>query len=279
MKEFLNKTKNFLAHDFELFSGVSISIMDICILILILIVTKIILKGLKNVAIKKLKDEDESKFNSVFSFLGWFIYAIMFFVTLHTMGVNITAFLAASSALLIGVGLALQTFFQDIISGIFIIFDKTVHVDDIIEINGKVGRVLEIRLRTTRIVTTENKILIIPNHLYLKNSLFNWTQNGKIIRASVEVGVAYGSNLELVQELLIKAAEMHPNVISHPAPRVLFTEFADSSLSFKLVFTINDGLWESIPQSDIRFNIDKLFRENNVEIPFPQRDVYIKTKN
>ena len=189
-----------------------------------------------------------------------------------------TGVFAASAALLIGVGLALQTLFQDIISGIFILLDQSVHVGDIIELDGKVGRVEEIKLRTTRAVTIDNKVLVIPNHLYLTNSLFNWTQNGTLTRENVQVGVAYGSNVQLVKKLLLEAANNHPDVIKVPEPLVVFTEFGDSSLNFKLIFTLNDSFKATFPKSDIRFEIDRLFRENNITIPFPQRDIHIKNK-
>ena len=96
-----------------------------------------------------------------------------------------------------------------------------------------------------------------------------------LTRENITVGVAYGSDLELVKKLLSQAANSHPSVIKHPEPLVLFTDFGDSALSFKLIFTLNNSFEASIPKSEIRFEIDKLFRENNIKIPFPQREVYI----
>ena len=160
----------------------------------------------------------------------------------------------------------------------FILIDKTLHVNDIIEIEGKVGKVEEIRLRTTRAVTIDNKVLIIPNHKFLTSTLYNWTQNGKLTRESISIGVAYGSDVKLVKELLLKAAKEHPKVFQHPAPLVVFENFGDSALEFKLVFTLNDSFQAQIPQSDIRFKIDELFREHNISIPFPQRDIHIIDK-
>ncbi|MEZ7893897.1 MAG: mechanosensitive ion channel, partial [Polaribacter sp.] len=190
-------------------------------------------------------------------------------------GVNVTALFAASAVLLIGVGLALQTLFQDIISGIFILVDQSVHVGDIIELEGKVGRVLDIRLRTTRAVTIDNKVLVIPNHLYLTNILFNWTENGSETRESVNIGVAYGSDVVLVEQVLLEVAKNHKKVLIAPVPKVLFTDFADSSLNFQLIFTLNDSFETRFVQSDLRFEIDKKFREHNITIPFPQRDVHV----
>lgn len=222
-----------------------------------------------------MQSQDKLKFESVFSFSKYFIYLIVIFFALDSIGFNITAIFAASAALLVGVGLALQTFIQDILSGIFIFIDQTVHVGDIIELDGKVGRVEEIKLRTTRAVTIDNKVLIIPNHKYMSSSLYNWTQNGTVTRESVSVGVAYGSDTQLVKELLIKAASSNSNVLKDPPPMVLFTDFADSSLNFKIIFTIDDSFQSGVPKSEIRFEIDRLFREHNINIPFPQREVTI----
>ena len=271
MRELLN----FLNTDYELVKGVSLSVMNIIVLIIMLAIAKLILKLIESVITKKLPTNDSLKFNGAFSYLNWIVYLVIFIATLSSMGINVNAIFAASAALLIGVGLALQTLFQDIISGIFILIDQSVHVGDIIEIEGKVGKVEEIKFRTTRAVTLDNKVLIIPNHLYLTNSLYNWTQNGKITRESVTVGVAYGSDIELVKKLLIQAANSQATVLEKPEPSVLFEDFGDSSLNFKLVFTLADSFKAQFPKSDIRFEIDKLFRVNNISIPFPQRDIHV----
>ncbi len=248
------------------------------LVILVMIVTTFILRWTKKLVTRRLPKEDKVKFNTVFSFTRWIIYLIVILVVLDAIGFNVTAVFAASAALLIGVGLALQTLFQDIISGIFILIDRSVQVGDIIELEGKIGRVEEIKLRTTRAVTIDNKVLIIPNHQYLTNSLYNWTQNGKTTRESVSVGVAYGSDVNLVKSLLLQAAKSHEMVLKHPAPIVLFENFGDSALEFRLIFTLNDSFIGVIPKSDIRFEIDKLFREHNITIPFPQRDIHIISK-
>jgi small-conductance mechanosensitive channel len=257
------------AHDIVL------KVKYVLLVAIVLIVTTYVLRWIKGLVTRTMPTDDKVKFNTVFSFARWIIYLIVLLVVLDSAGINVTAIFAASAALLIGIGLAMQTLFQDIISGIFILVDQSVQVGDIIEIDGKVGRVIEIKLRTTRAVTIENRVLVIPNHFYLTNMLFNWTQNGTTTRESITVGVAYGSDVQLVKKLLIQAASTHENVLSSPEPSVLFTDFGDSSLNFKLVFTINDSFKAQFPMSDLRFEIDRLFRENNVSIPFPQRDIHI----
>jgi len=272
------KTKQFLGWHMDIGKDISISIFDIIVVLTAIFITTIVLRLVLRIITRNLPENDKGKFGVVYGYFRWLVYLVILLITLNSVGVNVTAVFAASAALLIGVGLALQTLFQDIISGVFILIDQSVHVGDIIELEGKVGRVEEIKLRTTRAVTIDNKVLIIPNHLYLENSLYNWTQNGTITRESVSVGVAYGSDVELVKKLLLQAANTHQSVIAIPAPTVVFTDFGDSALNFKIVFTLADSFKAQFPKSDIRFKIDKLFRENNITIPFPQRDIHIITK-
>ncbi|NNK87937.1 MAG: mechanosensitive ion channel [Flavobacteriaceae bacterium] len=279
IKAFFNSIQEFLTRSFHVGKEVEISILDILILIIVLLVARILLGFARRLITRGMPLDDKKKFKAVFSFGKWLVYVIIFLITLHSVGVNVTGIFAASAALLIGIGLALQTLFQDIISGIFILVDQTVHVGDIIELEGKVGRVEEIKLRTTRAVTIDNKVLVIPNHLYLTNSLFNWTQNGTLTRESVSVGVSYGSDVELVKEILMDVANSHEMVVNDPPPLVLFNEFGDSALQFRLIFTLNDSFIGAIPRSEMRFEIIKRFRENNISIPFPQRDVHLYTKS
>jgi small-conductance mechanosensitive channel len=121
--------------------------------------------------------------------------------------------------------------------------------------------------------------LVIPNHKYLTSILFNWTENGTLTRESVDVGVAYGSDVDLVTKILLQVAEEHSKVLKDPEPIVLFMDFGESSLNFRLIFTVDDSFAAALPKSDIRYRINQLFIENNITIPFPQRDVYLKQTN
>ena len=262
--------------EFFLTDNIKFSIVTILLVTLIFLLTYLFLKLLKKIATKKLDEERKLKFKSVFSFLNYFVYIIVALITFQNFGINLTGIFAASAALLVGVGLALQTFFQDIISGILILADQTVHVGDIIEIDGKVGRVENIKIRTTRAVTFDNKVLIIPNHKYLTSTLFNWTENGTILRGSVSVGVSYDSDVEKVKEILLDIANSHPHLIKNPPPKVIFKNFGDSALDFKLIFTYNNGFRVNLIESDIRFLVHKKFKENNIEIPFPQAVVHLE---
>jgi len=258
---------------------ISITIGLVLVLVFSFGLVSFLLKLYRKFYTRSMEEEDKLKFISVFKFVKYISYIILFFVILSMTGINITPFLAASAALLIGFGLALQDLFQDIIGGVFIILDKSLLVGDIIEVEGKVGQIIEIKLRTTRAVTRDDKIIIIPNHKLIKNSIYNYTQNKKTIREKVIVGVAYGSDIIKVKELLLESVNLQPKVLKNPKPSVMFNDFGDSALIFEVYFFVKDSFRVLMIKSDIRFKIDSLFRENNISIPFPQRDVHIKTKD
>ena len=244
----MKELNDFLNLSFHFSENVVISVKDGLILVTVLVIASVFLTVIRKLISRNLPYDDKRKFKVVFGYARWMLYVIIFLITIHSLGIDVTGVFAASAALLIGIGLALQTLFQDIISGVFILVDQSVHVGDIIELDGKIGRVDEIKLRTTRATTADNKVLIIPNHLYLTNSLYNWTQNGTTTRETVDVGVAYGSDVQLVKQLLLKAAKSQPDVLKEPEPTVLFTDFGDSALNFRVAFTINDSFNARFPK-------------------------------
>ena len=271
----MEKIKEILNYSFQFSDGIKISVKQVLVLIVVFFITSFLLKVIKKITNKKLDEQDKDKFNSLFSFAKYFIYIIVIIVALDSLGIQISVLLAGSAALLVGLGLGLQTLFQDIISGIFMLLDKTIHLKDVIEIDNKIGKVFEINLRTTRALTIDDKVVIIPNHIFLTNNLYNWTQNGRLIIESVNVGVAYGSDVEKVRELLIEAAMENSKVAKTKKPSVLFNNFGDSSLEFVLRFSTNQSFILPIIKSELRFAIDKKFREHHIQIPFPQRDIHI----
>lgn len=271
----MEKIRDIFNYSIPISDSINISLMAVLIVIVAFVFTNSILKFSRKLINKKLNDDDKGKFKTVFTFTKYFIYVLVIIIALESSGVQVSVLLAGSAALLVGLGLGLQTLFQDIISGIFILLDKTLHVNDIVEVEGKIGRIFEINLRTTRAVTIDNRVLIIPNHIFLTNSLYNWTQNGKITTEILEIGVAYGSDVEKVRQLLIETAIDHPKVLKGRKPDVLFMDFADSALLFRLRFNIGDSFTHLRIKSDLRFAIDKKFRENGIIIPFPQRDIHM----
>lgn len=258
---------------------IKITVGLVLLVITVFFFTNIVLRGIRILFTRRLAENDKLKFISVFKFLRYLIYLIVILVTLGSAGIDITILLTASAALFVGLGLALQELFQDIIGGVFIITDKTLLVGDIIEMDGRVGRVIDIKLRTTRVLTRDDKVMIIPNHKFISDVILNYTQNHKTTREMVKVGVAYGSDTQRVRAILLECAKEQTGLVKKPIPFVLFDDFSDSALVFSLHFFVTDSFVDPKIKSELRFKIDDKFRLNNITIPFPQRDVHMYYPN
>ena len=270
--------KGFLDLGFHIGEGeksIHLTIGLLLLLTITLVATKFILKWSRHILTRKMQQEDKQKFTSVFKFLNYVIYLIAVLVTLSAAGVDITLVITASAALFVGLGLALQELFKDVLGGIFIIVDKSLQVGDVVEVDGKVGKVFEIKLRTTRALTRDDKVLILPNHKFISDIVYNYTQNHRTTREKVSVGVAYGSDVDLVTKILEEIAHGQRLVLKNPKPFVLFEDFGDSALTFSIYFFTNDTFRDPRIKSEMRYNINAKFKENNVTIPFPQRDIHI----
>lgn len=199
------------------------------------------------------------------------IYVVVILIALK---VNWTGFLALTP-LLIGIGLGIQQVANDVVSGIILLVEPSIRVNDVVEIDGMVSIVKELGLRTSMVESRDGVAMIIPNHKLVSEKLINWSASDAVNRFSIKVGVAYGSDTELVKKILIECAWKHNKVITNPDPIVIFRDFGDSRLDFEIVF------WSSFPfiieqvKSDMRFMIDDAFRTNNITIPFPQRDLHM----
>lgn len=254
---------------------IRITVGLLILLIVAFMITSFLLKWTRQLLTRKMQGDDKLKFISIFKFIKYVIYLIVILTTMSAAGINITLLLTASAALFVGLGLALQDLFKDIIGGIFIITDKSLHVGDIVEVDGRVGKVFEIKLRTTRAITRDDKVIVIPNHHFITDIIYNYTQNHKMTREKITVGVAYGSDVALVTKILEEVAKTQKGVLKNPKCFVLFDDFGDSALMFSINFFINDSFSDPRIKSAMRYQIDARFRASGVTIPFPQRDVHI----
>lgn len=258
-------------------NSIVISVGLLLLVVAVFIISSFVLRLIRMFLTRNLTSGDQSRFITVFNFIKYIIYILVLLATLSAAGINITILLTASAALFVGLGLALKELFQDIIGGLFILIDKSLLVGDVIEINGRVGRVFDIKLRTTRALTRDDKVIIIPNHKFISDTILNYTQNHQTTQENVQVGIAYGSDVNFVKELLLKCAGEQRGVLKTPKPFVLFEDFGESSLKFGVYFFITDSFIDPRIKSEIRFKIENAFRENNIIIPFPQRDLHIHT--
>lgn len=259
----------------------SISVYNILLVIIIFFAVKGITYSLDNIIKKRLEKKgitDEGRSSSVTQILKYFVYILGFFIVVKSLGIDIDIILGVFAALGLGIGFALQDVFKDLISGIIILFEGNVAVGDVLEVDGLVGSVQEIKLRTSLIKTRDGIYMVIPNNRIVNEKVVNWTANHRVTRFNVAVGVAYGSNVNQVKQLLFKAVEEVPQISKEPEPVVFFHDFGDSALQFEVHFWIHKTWEVEAIRSDLRFKIDELFRENNIQIPFPQRDVHLIQK-
>lgn len=209
--------------------------------------------------------------------LKYFIYIVAGLLALESVGIQPTVVLAGSAALLVGIGLGLQQTFNDLISGVILLFDRTVEVGDFVQLENLIGVVRKIGIRTSVVETRDSISVIVPNSKLVGEQVINWNHSDDSARFFVAVGVAYGSDTQLVKDLLIGVAKDNPDVLSDPEPFVRFTNFGDSSLDFELHFWSTRFMIIENVKSDLRFKIDDVFRQHNISIPFPQRDVWMRS--
>lgn len=273
--EIIDEIKELLGLSLIKTEDINVTIGALIAVILAFFITSLILKIVRKLITRNLPMEDTNKFISIFQFIKYLVYIFVIMFALRISGVDISVLLTASAAIFIGLGFALQQLFQDLIAGVLIILEQSLKVGDIIELDGKIGKVQKISLRSTRAYTRNQRVMIIPNHMFMSDLLFNWTQNNNVVRDNVSVGIAYGSDTLLVKELLINAALSIGEILPDPKPAVLFDDFGDSSLNFTVNFYVDDAFIVQRIKSDLRFEIDKKFRENKISIPFPQRDLHV----
>lgn len=272
--------KEILEYNLIPIEGYSLSLSNLLAAFAIIISTRIIFSLIVRFLIKPiLKRQKKTDVGRTYTFqkiIKYFLYTLAFLMALQTVGVQLSVLWAGSAALLVGIGFGLQQTFNDFISGLILLFEGSLEVGDVVVVEGIVGVIQEIGLRTTKLETRDDISHIIPNSKIVSTTTINWSHNDEPTRFQVKVGVAYGSDIDLVTKFLLQAASEHPNVLETPEPRVLFTDFGNSSLDFELnVYSFNYMGVEFL-RSDLRYRIFSLFKTNNIEIPFPQRDIWIR---
>jgi small-conductance mechanosensitive channel len=215
----------------------------------------------------------QDSITTIFIYLMWGIGIVM---ALSILGVSATSLAVVFGALSIGIGFGLQNIFNNFISGIILLLERPIQVGDAIEIGGVWAEVKKINIRATIVQTFDNASLIIPNSEFISSQVTNWSFKDQRLRRKITVGVAYGSDIEAVRKTLLAIATDTPNVLKYPPPDVHFLDHGDSALIFMLRYWTHVDFFYST-STDIRFAIDRLFREQGIEIAFPQRDLHIRS--
>ena len=269
MKEFLNTTIEL--GSFEL------SFRSILLFFSVIAAAQVVFWSVRHLLRKFLRNtnfEEGMRF-MVMRLVRTVVYFLVIVVALDTAGIDLTVFWASSAALLVGVGIGLQNFFNDVVSGFVLLFEGGVRVGDELEVDGMMVRVERIDLRSTRVITRFGNLIVIPNGLISGQTVRNFTQGENATMVQLAVGVAYGSDVERVKAILLEAANAEEEVVKKAQTAVLFNDFGESSLQFTVCFWIEKPFLRKLISSNIRFRIDEAFRANGIRIPFPQRDVHV----
>lgn len=272
MQEFLNS-------ELISFGDTTLKVTSLILLAIVFLTTRLLLWAVKRFVKKRAETRqvDIGRSMAVFQIFKYFVVVIAIVIGLDVVGVKITILLAGSAALLVGIGLGVQQLFNDLVSGIVLLVEGTVSIEDIVELDGIVGKIEKINLRTSQLLTRDAISILVPNSKLVGDNVINWSHNRRLTRFDVKVGVAYGSDVALVKRLIEAAGQEHPDVAPDPKPVVRMTDFGDSSLDFKLLFWSNK-MWQiEDVRSELRMTIDQKFRQNQVTIPFPQRDLHFKS--
>ena len=278
----MEKSKNTLDHilNYNLisFGDFHLTTEKLILIILIVVVTKALLILLKRSLLrtKQFKTKDEGNLYAIvqiFNYVGW---TLAILIILNTLGIKLTVLLTGSAALLVGVGLGLQQTFNDFVSGIILLLEGKTKVGDILQFDDDVIMLKEIGLRTSEGINRDNIAIIIPNSKIINDKVINWSHQQKKTRFRINVGVAYGSDVDLVIKVLEESALEHPDISDKELTEARFIDFGDSSLNFELLFYSKNIFRIEKMKSDIRKIIIRNFMKNNITVPFPQMDVYLK---
>jgi len=271
LKEILNltllETNNF-----------SLTVYNILFIVLVIAVTFVGLNFIKRLFkgyINKQRTERGSYW-SIYLIIRYVTWVIVLVMLIESVGVEVSVLLASFAALLVGVGFGIQQLFSDISSGIVLLVERNLKLNDVIQLqDGTVGKVVDIGLRTSKLKTRDDIVLVVPNSKFVNEKIINWSHIDFKTRFNVKVGVAYGSDTTLVSKILLECACANKKISDTPSPFVRFNNFGESSLDFQIFFWVYDSFYVENIKSELRYAIDDAFRKNGIKIPFPQRDVHM----
>ena len=271
--------REFLEFDLITLGKNTIRVYTLVTILLIFLVTRFILWLIKKALFRKTQFSklDKGNLYALFQIIKYVIWVVAIGLVLETIGVKVTVLIAGSAALLVGVGLGLQQTFNDVISGIILLSEKSIRIDDILEIDGDIVKIQSIGLRTSKALNRDDISIIIPNSLITTNKVINWSHQAEITRFKIDVGVAYASDVDLVIKVLEESALEHPDISNPKFTEARLVNFGNSSLDFQVLFYSENIFGIDRIKSDIRKIINKKFAKNNIAIPFPQMDLHLKS--
>jgi small-conductance mechanosensitive channel len=251
-------------------------IYAIIVFVIVMAATRLVQTGVKRGPLAHSR-ADVGVQNSLITLLGYAGLVVALFLGISTLGFDLSNLALIAGALSVGIGFGLQSIVNNFVSGLILLFERPIKVGDWIITTSGEGTVKKISVRSTEIETFDRASIIIPNSELISASVTNWTHKSKLGRIIVPVGVSYNADPEIVKEILLKCADDHPKIISYPEPFVAWMDFGASSLDFELRAFLRDISEGLMVRTELRFAIFKALAEAGIEIPFPQRDVHVKS--
>ena len=270
--------KEILEFNFIDIGDVSLNTITLIKFALVILIGRLVLWVILKQILRRFfeKVDDPGRQFAIRQFVKYIIYLLTFLFALQTLGISLSVLWAGSAALLVGFGLGMQQNFNDLVSGIILLIESSVAVGDVVTVDGIVGKVKRIGLRTSEVESMNEITIVIPNSKLVVDNVINWSYNGKHSRFHVGIGVAYDADPEEVRKILLRVADSQMELSTQPKPSVQFTGFGDSSLDFKLHFYTRN-FWEiERIKSDLRFKIFAALKKAEIEIPFPQTDLWVR---
>ncbi len=277
--------RTFLQYDIiPKFGSFHLSFMDIISIVILFAICRFIINVFRIYMERRFKDSDDFDEGTRFVYVQlakYIVYTFAVIITLQILFENLDFLLTGSAVFLGALGFGVQNIFKDMVSGVILLFEGTIKVGDIIRVvqpstsEDMIARVLKINVRTTKIETRDGNTLIIPNSTLTQDHVENWSFGSDLTRFNIKVGVAYGSDTELVRKLLKQAALSHPEVKKTETIIVRMNDFGNNALEMELFFWADQTWQVELHKSEIRFEIDRLFRQHSIVIPFPQRTLHV----
>ena len=254
-----------------------LTLLQIVLGLLVLYVVVRLVSRLVNQSIKRATSLDATQQLLTQKLIGVALLIVAFFIGIDIIGVDLTALAVFSGAFGLAIGFGFQKTFGNLIAGIILLMDRSIKPGDVIAVGDSFGSVNKIGVRAVSIITREGKEHLIPNELLMTEEVVNWSYSSRNVRIGIPVGVAYDCDLELAQRLMAEAATASKRVLNNPSPQVWLREFGDSSVNHEIRLWIQDPeVGVANVQSEILNRLWVLFKENGIEIPFPQRDIRVK---
>ena len=261
------------------FGNYTLRVSQVVTILVILLITKMVLWLIKKALFRnyKFRKIDTGTTYALFQIIKYVIWVMAIALVLEALGIKVTLLLAGSAALLVGIGLGLQQTFNDVISGIILLSERSIKVGDVLEVDNDVIKIESIGLRTSKAINRDDISIIIPNSLITTSKVINWSHQSQHTRFKIDIGVAYGSDVDQVIKILEESAFEHPEIHDRKLVEARLLNFGSSSLDFQLLFFSANIFRIGKVKSDIRRIINKKFNEHQIKIPFPQMDLHLRS--